>query len=288
MLPISKLIAGTMTWGSWGKKLNTSQMEALIQLFYNQNITTFDHADIYGAHTTEAEFGKAFKQSKINRENVQFISKCGIKYPAENRNYSLKHYDYSDKHMVWSVDQSLKNLQTDYLDILLLHRPSPLMNTEEIGVTINKLKKEGKILDFGVSNFSNEQSKLIQKNVEVNYNQIQFSLTNFEAMNNGVLDFMQTKNIKPMAWNPLGTFFTEDSIQNQRIKQIIDQFKLKYNLDSDLILLAWILQHPSKISPVVGTATLERIEKLGQLIDFKLDLEDWFFLYEASLGNKVP
>ena len=179
---LSKIIAGTMNWGIWDKKLDTQEMLQLMHVCIENEITTFDHADIYGGYTTEAEFGKAFGESKIDRNTIQLISKCGIAAPvrkssgqalANNRNTKVKHYDYSKKHIVWSVENSLKNLQTDYLDVLLLHRPSPLMKADEIAEAVEKLKLEGKILDFGLSNFTSFQTELILQKTTVSYNQIQ-------------------------------------------------------------------------------------------------------------------
>ena len=150
---LSKIIAGTMNWGQWDKKLSTQQMIHLINICIENKITTFDHADIYGGYTTEAEFGKAFGESNISRDKLQIISKCGIKH-TQGRDYPIKHYDYSAAYIIWSVENSLKNLQTDYLDVLLLHRPSPLMQADEIAEAVEKLKSDGKIIDFGVSNFT--------------------------------------------------------------------------------------------------------------------------------------
>ncbi len=178
----SKLIAGTMTWGVWGKSLLKNDMIAILKHGVSENITTFDHADIYGGYTTETEFGQAFKDSGIYREDVQFISKCGIQYMSANRKNVVKHYDYSKDYIIWSVEASLKNLQTDYLDTLLLHRPSPLMQPDEISEAIITLKNSGKIKHFGVSNFTASQMDLISKNVQIDVNQIEFSLTKKDAI----------------------------------------------------------------------------------------------------------
>ena len=285
---LSAVISGTMNWGAWDKKLNTFDMAAMIRICVENQITTFDHADIYGGYTTEAEFGKAFTQSKINRDTVQFISKCGIQHITGNRDNKVKHYDYSKNYIIWSVENSLKNLQTDYLDILLLHRPSPLMQSEEIAEAVSKLKSEGKIVDFGLSNFTPMQTELIRKNTAVDCNQIQFSATHFEPMVDGSLDYMQIHNIVPMAWNPLGTIFREDTDQTRRLKKLLAHLVTKYHVGSDLILLAWILQHPAGIVPVAGTVNVARIQYLKKLEDLKLDLEDWFALWTESMGEEVP
>ena len=160
---LSPIVAGTMNWGVWDKNLTVKEMGQMISLCLENNITTFDHADIYGSYTTEADFGKAFAASKIAREKMQLISKCGIQLVSDNRKNSVKHYDYSADYIIWSVENSLKNLQTDYLDVLLLHRPSPLMQPDAIAEAVLKLKSEGKIIDFGLSNFTASQSELIRQ-----------------------------------------------------------------------------------------------------------------------------
>jgi predicted oxidoreductase len=284
----SPIIAGTMTWGIWGKNCNTNQMAELIHCCIEKNITSFDHADIYGGYTTEAAFGKAFIESNIDRQKVQFISKCGIQMINEERKNVVKHYNYSTNYIIWSVEQSLKNLQTDYLDLLLLHRPSPLMQADEIATAIEKLKGEGKILDFGVSNFTPSQTDLIQTKTNINYNQIEFSITQHEAMLNGSLDHMQTNNIMPMAWSPMGSIFKKDDAQTQRIKKIATTFSEKYNVPLDVILLAWILKHPSNILPVCGTADKPRIANLMKATTVEMELQDWFTLLAESSGTDIP
>ena len=284
---LSPIIAGTMNWGVWDKNLSTSEMSHLMHLCIENKITTFDHADIYGGYTTEAQFGKAFVESKISREKMQLISKCGIQH-TEGRKNTIKHYDYSKKYIIWSVENSLKNLQTDYLDILLLHRPSPLMVADEIAEAITKLKSEGKIIDFGVSNFTSSQTDLIRQKTEINYNQIQFSATHHQAMLDGSLDYMQLHNIRPMSWNPLGTVFREDIEQTRRLKILLGKLIEKYHVGSDTLLLAWILKHPSKVIPVAGTVNIARIQSLMKATELELEQEDWFAIWTESMGNKVP
>ena len=273
---LSPIIAGTMNWGVWDKNLSTSEMESTINICLENKITTFDHADIYGAYTTEAAFGKAFASSKISRDSFQFISKCGINQVSENRPTTIKHYDYSKDYLIWSVENSLKNLQTDYLDVLLLHRPSPLMQADEIAEAVSKLKSEGKIIDFGVSNFTASQTELIRQKTEISFNQIQFSATNFEPMLDGSLDYMQINNIQPLSWNPLGTVFREDNEQTRRLKKLLVSLVSKYHFGADTLLLAWILQHPATIIPVAGTVNVARIQQLMKATQLELEKEDWF------------
>jgi predicted oxidoreductase len=261
-------------------------MVHLINICIENKISTFDHADIYGGYTTEAQFGKAFAESKIAREKMQLISKCGIQH-TEGRANKIKHYDYSKEYIIWSVENSLKNLQTDYLDVLLLHRPSPLMVADEIAEAVEKLKSEGKIIDFGLSNFTSSQTELILQKTEISYNQIQFSATHYEAMLDGSLNYMQIHDIIPMSWNPLGTVFREDIEQTRRLKKILVQL-VKYEVGSDTILLAWILKHPAHVLPVAGTVNIARIQSLMKAVELPLDNIDWFAIWTESMGTKVP
>lgn len=286
--PFSKIIAGTMTWGVWGKNLDKNQMIDLMNSCIETGITTFDHADIYGSYTNESDFGKAFGESQIKREDIQLISKCGIQLPSGNRSTKIHHYDYSKSHIIWSAEQSLKNLKTDYLDLFLLHRPSPLMQVDEIAEAIEKLKTEGKILDVGVSNFTPSQTDLIQTKTKINYNQIEFSITHFEPMLDGSLDHMQLNGIQPMCWSPMGSVFKKADDKSIRIKKLAAQLSLKYNVETDVLLLAWILKHPSGILPVFGTADKTRIANLMKATTIEMELEDWFAFWTASAGNPIP
>ncbi|PKH66656.1 aldo/keto reductase [Flavobacterium sp. ALD4] len=285
---LSPIIAGTMNWGVWDKNLTLKEMLNMIHICLENKITTFDHADIYGSYTTEADFGKAFASSKIAREKMQLISKCGIQMLAENRDNKIKHYDYSKSHIIWSVEQSLKNLKTDYLDVFLLHRPSPLMQSDEIAEAVEKLKSEGKILDFGLSNFTSSQTELIRQKTEISYNQVQFSATNFEPMVDGSFDYMQLNNIRPMSWNPLGFVFRKDIPQTHRLKKILATLVSKYHLGADTILLAWVLQHPAKVLPIAGTVNIARIQSLMKAVELDLEKEDWFAIWAESMGEDVP
>lgn len=284
----STIIAGCMSWGQWGKKLKTSEMIPLMHHCIDNNVTTFDHADIYGDYSTEEEFGIALNESGINREGIQLISKCGIQYLGKARSNSVKHYNYSKDYIIWSVENSLKQLKTDYLDALLLHRPSPLMHPYEIMEAVAKLGQEGKILHFGVSNFTPSQMQLIASEVPVTINQIEFSLTQNSAMNDGTLDYMLQHKITPMAWSPLGNVFEEDTEQTRRIHRQLGALRDKYNATEDQLLLAWILKHPAGIHPVIGTTNKQRIEDASKAKNIALELEDWFHILVASQGHKVP
>lgn len=283
---LSRIVAGTMNWGIWGKNMPTIEMSAFIELCVEYKITSFDLADIYGDYTTESDFGKALHKCTLDRSAVQLVTKCGIQ-SVNGRNNPIKHYDYSKEYIIWSVENALKNMQTDYVDVLLLHRPSPLMVPDEIAEAVDKLKQDGKIIDFGVSNFTASQTELIRQKTEINYNQIQFSATHFQAMLDGSLDYMYLHKIRTMAWNPLGSVFKEDVAQTRRLKKLLAELGEKYNLSADAILLAWVLKHPTLIIPVIGTTIGARIKIMEQVLDLKLDPLDWFAIWTESMGRRV-
>ena len=162
------------------------------------------------------------------------------------------------------------------------------MHPNEIAAAVSVLKESGKILDFGVSNFSPSQLSLLDNKTAVSVNQIEFSLTQHSAMHNGVLDQLLQKKILPMSWSPLGSLFKEVTKTNTRIKKVLDTFTNKYNATEDQILLAWILKHPSGVIPVVGTTSKVRLQNAVKALDIELDLEDWFTLLVECQGHKVP
>jgi len=284
----SKIIAGTMTWGSWGKNLTKDQMTDLIGYCVEKGITTFDHADIYGGYDNEEAFGKALFQSSIPRERLQLITKCGIQYVCKARENKVKHYDYSKEYIIWSAERSLSKLKTDYLDLFLLHRPSPLMQPDEIAEAILYLQKEGKIREFGVSNFSPAQIALVESVLPVSANQVEFSLTAEKLMYDGTFDDCIIHNRTAMAWSPIGSYFREKDKRQKRIKKVMKGLKKKYKANSGQILLAWILNHPSRVHPVVGTTNKERLMASVEATEIDLEMEDWFLLLVASQGHKVP
>ncbi|WP_165749469.1 aldo/keto reductase family oxidoreductase [Cellulophaga sp. Z1A5H] len=282
----SKIIAGTMTWGSWGKQLSTQEMVSLMEQCISLGITTFDHADIYGDYGTETAFGKAFKASTIDRSKVQFISKCGIQMITGREN-KVKHYQYDKEYIISSTEQSLKKLNTEYLDVLLLHRPSPLLQPEEVAEAVLSLKNSGKIKKFGVSNFTANQIALLETAIPVSANQVELSLTQHDTMTDGTLDDCMVHKRFAMCWSPLGTYFKVNDAQTDRIKKVLVSLIEKYNATESQILLAWLLKHPASIFPVVGTTNFERLSESVAAIELDVELQDWFLLLEASQGKEV-
>lgn len=291
-IKFSSVIAGTMKWGVWGAKFSTNEYLKLIDECMQMGVTTFDHADIYGHYTTEEEFGKALAERKQLRQQMQLITKCGIKMVSPNRpQHTIKHYDTSKEHIIHSTNLSLKHLHTDYIDALLIHRPDPLMHPDEIAEAFTQLKKEGKVLHFGVSNFTQSQMEMIASRFPIITNQIELSILYLKPFTDGTLDECITKKIIPMAWSPLGggNLFAH-AIDDERAKRIIamaDILAEKFSVAPDQILLSWLLQHPSGIIPVLGTSKAERIKKALEATQIKMDRQEWFMLWRASTGHEV-
>ena len=273
-----------MKWGSWGKNLSTFEMSTLIETYFELGINTFDHADIYGDYSTEAAFGSAFSTLNIDRKEVRFISKCGIQLVNESRGVQRKHYEYSAQYIRQQVEQSLNNLQTEYLDVLLLHRPSPLMDYQEIGSIVTDLLQEKKINQFGVSNFTSSQISLLQKTCPVAINQLEISFVHPDALLNGTLDFHQLHGIATQAWSPLGNYFTSN---DQSMQPLLINRAKKYECSVDQLLLAWLLKHPANIKPVIGTTNPEHIQAAKLALEIHLTTEDWFELLALSRGEDV-
>lgn len=283
----SRIISGAMTWGSWGKKLSKKEMIELMQHSIECGLTTFDHADIYGSYSTEGDFGAAFGDSGIKREDIQLITKCGIQL-TRGRDNKINHYQYDKDYIIWSAEESLKKLKTDYLDFFLMHRPSPLMQPEEMAEAAQHLLQSGKIKQFGVSNFTTSQVAMLNNVIPVEGNQVEFSLTHHDPMYDGTFDDCITNKRMAMAWSPLGSFFRETDEQTERIKEAMEPLMDKYNANESQLLLAWILKHPAKVHPVIGTTNKERIEQSAAAVNIKLELQDWFALLVAGQGHDVP
>ena len=284
----SRIIAGTMTWGAWGKRLSKQEFITLMKKCLETDVTTFDHADIYGGYGNEEEFGNAFAMSGIDREKMQLITKCGIQYIAKARDNKVKHYDYSEEYIVWSAERSLEKLCTDYLDLFLLHRPSPLMDPEPIARAAEQLLASGKIRSFGVSNFTPSQIAMLETAIPVQANQVECSLTAEGVMYDGTLDDCIAHKRMAMAWSPLGSYFREENERTSRIREALGPLKSKYEATEDQLILAWLMKHPAHIHPVVGTSNADRIADSMKAAGIDLDLEDWFILLKASQGHEVP
>jgi predicted oxidoreductase len=288
----TKLITGLWRLASWDHR-----QQSLLH-FIHQNlelgIDTFDHADIYGGYTCESLFGEALNLEPSLRPQIKLITKCGIKLPYQRfEGIRLNYYDTSKKHIVESAHQSLANLHTDYIDLLLIHRPDPLLDADEVADAFQTLKQQGKVLNFGVSNFTPFQFQLLQSRLDfpLATNQVEFSLMHMHPAHDGTLDQCQQLRIAPMAWSPLagGRLLTEDSEQTHRIRGVMHQMRDELNgAEPDQIALAWIMQHPAHVVPVLGSGNIHRIKSACEASTIKLTREQWFMLWAASNGHNVP
>jgi predicted oxidoreductase len=279
-----------MKWGVWGANFSPADYSRMIHDCLEAGVTTFDHADIYGHYTVEAEFGAALKDEPSLRKQMQIISKCGINLVTPNRpEYRIKHYNTSAQHIEQSVGNSLRALNTDYLDILLLHRPDPLMNPHEVAEVFTRLKKSGKVQAFGVSNFNPSQTELLHSFFPITVNQVELSIVKLSPFTDGTLDHCQLKHLIPMAWSPLGggNFFDEEDERNKRIRAVAGFLGEIYDISVDQVLLAWLFRHPAGIKPVLGTIKKERIKRAMDAARVKFTNEEWFMLWRASTGKEV-
>lgn len=286
------IIAGCMKWGQWGEKFDPSRYRLLIEQCLENNISWFDHADIYGDYSTEAEFGSALKESPSLRGKIKIITKCGIRRQTPARpGHRIHSYDTSPEHIRSSAEASLNNFNTDYLDVLMIHRPDPLMHPDEIAEVISSLKKEGKIIQFGISNFSPIQAEMILKYIPVEYHQMEISVLKLDPFHDGSLDICLKYGIIPMAWGPLGSGKFKQEPDNEQYRKIIavaGMLAEKYNAEPEQILLAFLFKHPSGIIPVVGSTKPERLTKANEAAKINIEREEWFMLWRASTGHEVP
>ncbi len=288
----SPVIAGCMKWGQWGARFSTNEYLQVIEECIAMGVTTFDHADIYGHYTTEEEFGKALLQNPSLRKKMQLITKCGIRMVTPHRpEHKIKSYDTGKAHIIRSAEQSLKNFGSDYIDVLLIHRPDPLMNPGEIAEAFTLLKQQGKVLEFGVSNFTLSQFQLLHSCYPLKFHQFEISLLKLDPFTNGALDQCIAQKIIPMSWSPLGggkLLSDSDDERGRRIMAVAEILAEKYNSTSDQILFAWLYKHPSGIIPVTGTIKTKRIKAALAAKSIEITREEWFMLWRASTGAEVP
>ena len=279
-------------YGMWrladGEINDAKSVTDKINLCLDQDITTFDQADIYGDYSAEAIFGVALKEDKSLRSKIEIVTKCGIVAPCgKYADVPVKYYDTSKKHIDASVNASLKNMNIDYIDMLLIHRPDPYMDHDETGQALDKLIKSGKIGAVGVSNFKPYDWELLQSSMvnKLHTNQIELSLQSIDAFSNGDVAFHQ-KNASPiMAWSPLGG--GKLMIESNQLTNKMDQIGSHYNVDRAAVAISFLLSHPANIIPIMGTNNIDRISRISDALKVKMDRITWFELYTAALGREV-
>ena len=282
-----------IVYGMWrladGADTSTADVAAKVKACLDQGITTFDQADIYGGYIAEGVFGQALKADPGLRSQMEIVTKCDIIAPiGKYSDKPVKYYDTSRAHIEASVDSSLGEMGIDVIDLLLIHRPDPMMDHVETGAALDDLVASGKVLNIGVSNFRPWDWKLLQSAMKTKLatNQIEISLSEISPFTNGDLAFHQMDGHHVMAWSPLGggSLMTGDGA----VAQVADEIAAAHNVDRAAVAVAFLLAHPAKILPVMGTNNLERIAKFSDAFKVQLDRETWFRLYEAALGNEVP
>ena len=288
----SSLTMSRLVYGMWrlGDDQDTSpeHVRNKISSCLHQGITSFDQADIYGGYEAEEILGNALKGSHLRKE-MEIVTKCDIVAPVgRHKNARVKYYDTSRDHILKSVDASLKLMGIDYIDLLLLHRPDPLMDHFETGAALDEIIASGKVRNVGVSNFKPWDWNLLQaamKNKLVT-NQIELSVLAHEGFTNGDVAFHQTHNTPIMAWSPLagGDIFLES---NGKLLKSLSNIADTFGVEPSTVAVAWLLAHPAIILPVLGTNSLSRIETISRALDIKLDRQTWFEIYTTALGREV-
>ena len=277
-------------YGMWrlADDINTSSkhISDKVNLCLSQGITSFDQAAVYGLYSAEALFGEVLKANPSLRHKIEIVSKCGIVNPSDRyAGVSVSHYDTSREHIFNSVDASLKNMATDYLDLLLIHRQDPFLDHHETGKALDDIIKSGKVKEVGVSNFKSWDFNLLQSAMKSHLvtNQIEMSLAATDSFTNGDLAFHQERATTIMAWSPLGggKLMKDKGILGKALKKIA----VNQNVDIAAVAVAWLLAHPARICPVMGTNNLNRIAKISDAMNVKMDRESWFELYSTSFND---
>ena len=290
-LSLSPMVAGMWRLADW--ELTCQQRLSLIHSCLDLGLTSFDHADIYGDYQCEALFGEAMVLAPELRSKMQIVTKCGIRLISESRpEHSIKRYDTSYEHILNSIENSLKQLNTDYIDCVLIHRPDPLMGAAEVARAFEDLIQQGKILSAGVSNFLPHQLSLLQEYCDfpLAINQIEVSVLSTDAFYDGSLDYCQQHRMIPMAWSPLGggKLFTGESEQARRVVRSLSDIGEQLGASPDKVAFAWLLKYPGGIKPIIGSGNIERIKAAVSASKISLSDEHWFEILQASQGHPVP
>ena len=291
-LEISRIVHGHWRLTSWN--LQPQELLNLMVDVLDLGINTFDHADIYGDYRCEELFGEALRLKPELRSRIRLITKCGIKllsgrYPERR----LKHYDYSYAHIVGSAENSLRKMGTEYIDLLLLHRPAPFFDPEEVSRAFNHLRQSGKVRHFGVSNFSPAQFAMLQAHLDFRLvtNQVEISPLQLDHFGNGNIDFFLQEKIIPMAWSPLagGRLMNPGNEREWRVLTALKQVAEELGLScAEAAAYCWLLSHPARIIPVAGSSKMERLKIATEALGVKMNQEQWYRIYTTSTGVDLP
>lgn len=282
---VSPAIYGFYRWQEVEHKAKA--MESTIHLCLELGINTFDHADIYGGYECEELFGNVIAKGSIRREDIVLFTKCGVVEPHPSRpDVRVRYNDTSKEHILKSVENSLKKLRTDYIDIFLLNNLDPISNLEETALTLQRLKESGKVKNIGVVNFSVFQHQLLASYLKtpVVSNHVELNLLNTAALDNGRVDYSKQRYMRPLASSPLaaGQIANGQSEQAVRVRAKLKEIGARYNADQESIAVAWIVKLGAL--PLIGTTSEQRIRNIANAFTIDLDHQDWYELYNASRG----
>lgn len=288
-MQFSPLAAGVWRANTWG--LDADGLANWMAQALDLGITTFDHADIYGGYTIEAMFGAAFARAPGLRNRLQIVTKCGIKLVSPQRPaHALKSYDSGRAHVRASVDESLRALRTDRIELLLMHRPDLLMEPEELAATFGELRAAGKVLHFGVSNHTPAELALLHRRHPLVTHQIEFSPLQMQALADGTFTQCVDLGLRPMLWSPLGggRLFTGSDAQAQRVRAVLQALAGQHGVSAATIAYAWLLRHPSRPVPITGSGRIEALREAVAATRVALSREDWYRVWQASMGQELP
>ena len=292
----SDLSLSRLAYGVWrlSEAADTSApaVAARIQACLDQGITTFDHADIYGGYSCEALFGAALRAQPGLKARMEIVTKCDIMLLSDQRpDNRVKHYDTSSAHVQASVERSLHNIGVDTIDLLLIHRPDPLMDHHALGACLDGLIQSGKVRAAGVSNFMPWDLDLLQSAMKNRLltNQIEISLMQTRGFVDGQIAHAQRLGLPVMAWSPLGggRLFGQEAAA-LRLRPVLQRIAAAQGVDETAVAIAWLLHHPARIIPVLGTNDMQRIARMQDALRVTLDRQTWFELYSLANGVEVP
>lgn len=289
LLTLSPLVAGAWRLSEWGFSID--QRLAWIEGNIERGLISFDHADIYGGYQVEALFGEALAASPGLRDRLQLVTKCGIKLTGPARPAHETHcYDTSAAHITASVENSLRALHTDRIDLLLVHRPDALMDADEVAATFERLRRDGKVLHFGASNFTVQQFELLNSRIPLVTNQVECSPLQMAPIHDGSFDQAQRLRARPMIWSPLagGRLFSDDSAQARRLRWVMSEISARLGASLTTLAIAWLLRLPCRPIPVVGSRRLSATDEAVAALKLVLTADDWYRIWSASTGHEVP
>ncbi|BEV72328.1 aldo/keto reductase family oxidoreductase [Paludibacterium sp. THUN1379] len=282
----SRIVAGMWRLADWN--LSLAERIRLIEQCIELGVTTFDHADIYGDYQCQQLFGAALQQAPALKQQIQLVSKCGIKLTSSHRlEHRIKHYDTSAAHILASTERTLAELQVETLDLLLIHRPDPLMDYDEMARAFETLRAAGKVRHFGVSNFTPLQFEALNSRIALVTNQVEFSPLQLSALQDGQFDTLQRHGVAPMIWSALGGGLLFRHNDTSPLQAVLAQLAAQYGSSVASLVYAWIMQLPCRPLPLTGSGRIEVIRDAVAACSLSLERQDWYRILQAACGHEV-